>query len=73
MLPQLPGFDRPKRKPARVMAKVYDAGGEVGTWVVYQCKSCGWRSDWLDQTHKSDSEIRRGYPCPICNNQEPKA
>ncbi|SPJ27657.1 hypothetical protein TRM7615_01147 [Falsiruegeria mediterranea M17] len=67
MLPQLPGFERPKRKPPRVMAKLYDAGGEVGKWICYRCNRCGWDSGWIDQTHKSDTEIKRGHPCPECN------
>ncbi|MEQ8643121.1 MAG: hypothetical protein RID90_16890 [Marinovum algicola] len=69
MLPQLPGLERPKRKPPRVMAKVADAGGDSGTLVVYECSRCGWRSGWLDQSAKSNSDIRKGYPCPTCNQR----
>ena len=67
LLPQLPGLDRPKRKPPRVMAKLEDAGGENDdTWCHYRCRKCGWDSGWIID-NRTDSEIRRGMPCETCN------
>lgn len=64
--PQLPGLDRPKRKPPRVMAKLVDAGGESEPMAHYVCKKCGWDSGWrVDR--RSTTEIRRGIPCEQCN------
>ncbi len=66
MKPQLPGFDRPKRKPARIMAHLVDAGGESDPMAHYICGKCGWDSGWIVD-RRSVSEIKRGVPCPNCN------
>lgn len=64
--PTLEGFERPPRKPARVMAKLDDAGGESVQMARYSCRKCGWDSGWIED-ERSDTEIRRGIPCEVCN------
>lgn len=62
-----------KRKPRRVLAKIYDIGDaqccaeeDLGKpLAVMLCRQCGWRSDWL--IFDSASEAKRGIPCPVCN------
>lgn len=63
-------FAKPLRARPRVMAKLKDAGeAPDGTQVArYRCK-CGWDSGWIEDS-RPDSEMRRGMPCPECNEQE---
>ena len=72
-LVQRPGRER--RKP-RVLAQMRDAG-EPG--VLFRCNACGWE-DWIPACFRDDNrkklpgeigmaEARRGYPCPVCNEQ----
>lgn len=67
--PMLPGLERPKRKPPRVMAKMVDAGeAPSGRQVIhYICRKCGWDSDWVFDD-RPDSQIRKGIPCLKCNS-----
>jgi hypothetical protein len=58
----IPTINR-KRAMPRVMAHMIDCGAEAAR---FQCKRCGWDSDWLVR-HFSDTEIRRGVPCERCN------
>lgn len=64
-----PEFDcmpRKVRKPPRVMAKLEDAGGECVQMCSYRCRKCGWSSGWIEDD-RNDTEIRRGFPCEVCN------
>lgn len=57
---------KPPRAKPRVMAHVFDAGCSCETELArFECKRCGWQSDWLSVA--SISEGKRGVPCPKCN------
>lgn len=55
----------PRRKP-RVLMHFTDAGyvDGLGGAATFECRRCGHETDWLAAT---DTEIRRGIPCPVCN------
>ena len=58
----------PRAKP-RVMAHVFDAGCSCETNLArFECKRCGWQSEWLSVASISDG--KRGIPCPTCNTGE---
>jgi DNA-directed RNA polymerase subunit RPC12/RpoP len=38
----------------------------LGQAATFACKRCGFKSDWQGA---SDTEIRRGVPCPSCNDR----
>jgi DNA-directed RNA polymerase subunit RPC12/RpoP len=58
-------FDKPPRKPRRVLARVADAGtGEDGQVVYFVCARCKW-AEWMRA--RTVTEAKRGYPCPRCN------
>ena len=58
-------FPRPPRQPPRQMAHFSDVGvREDGEQIaVFECVRCGYDSGWRPST---DTEIRRGVPCPTC-------
>lgn len=61
---------KPPRAKPRVMAHVFDAGCSCETELArFECKRCGWQSDWLSVA--SISEGKRGVPCPKCNQGAP--
>ena len=62
-------FPKPPRALPRVMAKLKDAGEAPDSTqvAVYRCK-CGWDSGWIED-NRPDSEMRRGMPCPNCNQE----
>ena len=65
--PSFDGFERPRRAPPRVMAKLIDAGaGESAQVCSYRCRKCGWESGWVED-ERSDTKIKRGIPCEVCN------
>lgn len=64
------------RKPRRVMMHAVDIGqapGMMPGWTSakggeFVCRRCGHEAGWLfDMT---ETEIRRGVPCPVCNEGE---
>lgn len=66
---------RPRRKPARVMMHVIDAGdhgcvSDDAGIAVYQCGKCGNKTDWTP--FRTFTEAKRGLPCPDCN-RSPRA
>ena len=55
-----------QRAKPRVMAHVFDAGCSCETNLArFECKRCGWQSEWLSVASISDG--KRGIPCPTCN------
>lgn len=71
---QLDLFGKPARRPPRVMMHATDAGQAPGmmpgwrrpTGGYFVCGRCGHDAGWLfDMTF---NEVRRGVPCPICND-----
>lgn len=58
-------FEKLPRARPRVMMHWDDAGhdgnGPIGN---FRCAHCGHRAGWLRAT---ESEMRRGVPCPVCN------
>ncbi|WP_419737721.1 hypothetical protein [Ruegeria sp.] len=74
--PWLPGLTPPPRM-RRVMMHADDRGQAPGLmpgWRTakgghFTCGRCGHEAGWLfDMT---DSEVRRGVPCPVCNDPAP--
>ena len=60
-------FLAPKaRRPRRVMMHHIDAGPGTGelNYGAFKCKKCGavWESHIV-----TDTQLRRGIPCPVCN------
>lgn len=58
-----PELKKPKRKPARIMAKVRDIGIECG---LFECK-CGWNSGWIDVSGWTITKCKNGVECEKCN------
>lgn len=61
---------RHRNKPRKLM-HVVDAGcGDNGykQMVEMECGHCGYRSGWFG-TDKTVTEIKRGFPCPECNQE----
>lgn len=66
-------FGPQPRAPRRVMMHATDTGQAPGTmpgWRTakgahFQCPRCGHDAGWLFDMQ--DSEVRRGVPCPECN------
>lgn len=58
---------KPRAKPQKRM-QIRDAGsfpdGEKA--IHFECPHCGYDDDWTYQT-ESNSEAKRGRPCPACN------
>jgi len=52
------------RRPRRVMMHVADAGIEMAR---YECAKCGHKTDW--EPIESVTEVKRGKPCPMCNER----
>jgi len=60
-----PECARPRRSP-RVLMHVIDAGDDEGGLIAqFECKRCGFASDWLHVD--TVTEAKRGLPCPRCN------
>lgn len=59
-------FAKPLRKPVRKLMHVIDAGAEAAH---FKCSHCGFAS-WY-QLEKGDtvSKLKRGIPCPNCNQK----
>ena len=57
---------KPARARPRKLMHFWDVGyiDGVGTAAVFRCRRCGHETDWTPAT---DTEIRRGVPCPNCN------
>ena len=59
--------------PRRIMMHAVDAGQAgymMPTWTTewgadFTCPHCGYEAGWI--FNLSDSEVRRGVPCPKCN------
>lgn len=70
------GYTKPRPKP-RVMMHAVDVGqapGMMPGWrtakgAQFVCRKCGYDAGWLFDMQ--DSEVRRGVPCPVCNNEPP--
>lgn len=60
-----PGSKPPRAAP-RVLMHFHDVGlREDGEQIaLFACTRCGHESNWIPAT---DTEVRRGIPCPICN------
>lgn len=66
-------FGPQPRAPRRVMMHATDTGQAPGTmpgWRTakggyFRCQRCGHDAGWLFDMQ--DSEVRRGVPCPKCN------
>ncbi len=69
------GYTKPRAKP-RVMMHAIDHGqspGMMPDWRTskgahFQCAACGHDDGW--SFDMQDSEVRRGLPCPACNEGE---
>lgn len=62
---QLTLFPRSKRPSPRVLAKSDDQGEfTAGRWTAHFACRCGWQA-WLSGC--TATEVRRGLPCPECN------
>lgn len=61
-------FEKPPRRPRRVMMHVYDAGhiDGFGEAVRFKCTRCPYVSDWIKA--RTLTEDRAGEPCPKCNS-----
>lgn len=63
-------FERPK-VPRVVRMHVIDAGVNdcAGDPIVvqYRCSRCNYESEWM--TARTDTEVKRGIPCPNCNHE----
>jgi hypothetical protein len=66
-------FDDMRKSPVtrmrrRVLMHFTDVGyiDGLGQAATFACKRCGFKSDWQGA---SDTEIRRGVPCPSCNDR----
>lgn len=55
-----------QRNPRRVIAHMIDAGNypDGRKAVQFACRRCAW-VQWMPV--KTDTEARRGHPCPNCN------
>lgn len=79
---QLELLPKPPRAKPRKLMHVRDAGnGPAGSPIVqFQCRRCGYQSDWLPMrlSHTSNpkpgaltlTESKRGIPCPKCNEDQ---
>ncbi len=67
MARQLELFGPKPRKPPRILAHADDCGDGTGKNYSghFVCSVCGW-AEWCEAKLK---DIRRGVPCPDCNNQ----
>jgi hypothetical protein len=64
-------FGGKPRKPYQFKMHVCDAGGDNEEHIAtFECRRCNEKTGWL--SFKTITEIRRGIPCPICNNKERK-
>lgn len=61
---QAPKPPRPPRRARRVLMHFDDVGVALGQIATFTCRKCGYDSGWLVST---DTEVRRGKPCPRCN------
>ena len=58
-----------ERRPRRLLAHAVDAGLMESTpGARFECSRCGWESGWIPA---SDTDVRRGVPCPTCNTDKP--
>lgn len=64
------------RKPRRIMMHAVDIGqapGMMPGWTSanggkFVCRLCGHDAGWL--SNMTETEIRRGVPCPVCNEAD---
>ncbi len=56
----------PRKRPQKLM-HVYDAGHDG--MVRMECGHCGHDDGWKMYPDKSVSELKRGLPCPVCNQK----
>lgn len=63
-------FQRLPRQPARVLMHFTDVGNGAADELLatFQCRGCGHETDWL--ICDSATEVKRGMPCPFCNQVE---
>ena len=61
----------PRRKNIKRM-HVYDAGYDMAgeEIVCMKCRHCGYDSNWIYTEGKTLTEVKRGFPCPKCNQEE---
>ncbi len=52
------------RKPRRVMMHFTDAGPGSPNWARFKCGKCGHE---METNTATDLDLRRGTPCPRCN------
>lgn len=57
--------DLPRHKPIKRM-HVIDAGHNC---IEMKCFHCGYESGWINDERKTITELKRGLPCPECNQQ----
>lgn len=55
-----------RRKPIKRM-RVYDCGHEM---VLMKCDHCGHDNGWQSHLGNSITDLKRGWPCPKCNETE---
>lgn len=63
-------FQRPPRRPARVLMHFTDAGTGPADELLatFACRKCGHETEWL--VCDNETEVKRGIPCPNCNAVE---
>lgn len=74
MTPELPGIPpKPKQKRQNRLKRAHMIDAGVGMpgfpfGARFQCDRCNWESEWI--CHETETEIRKGQPCPSCNDLE---
>ena len=65
LFPQYTTLRKARTKPRKLM-HFTDVGyvDGVGQAATFKCPRCGHRSDWQAAT---DTQVRRGVPCPRCS------
>lgn len=58
------------RAPARVLMHFTDVGGGAADELLatFSCRICGHETEWL--VCDNETEVKRGIPCPNCNEVE---
>lgn len=73
--PDLFGYVKPRQKPRKLM-HISDASPGVNpphgikegaSIFIFSCSRCDYETDWM--WVDTDTEARRGMPCPVCNNE----
>lgn len=61
---QLFSAPKPPRRKPRVLMHFTDVGFSNTQIATFKCRRCEHQSDWVPAT---DTEVRRGIACPVCN------